>query len=227
MASDTDEHFGFAGQPQVDTRTEAYQPNPLAARDAVSLLLPGHNAPRHPTRDLFIDDFPVLGRLHKNVLFIFGGGGFRPGRHKFAGPVIEARDRSGRWRAVDVNVPDCKEDTDALSGTALAWFLLHHNNPAVGRRHNRAGRIRNQPLGIAEKIKCEQAEKKQQAPSRLGNGRASAKQQQTDNHRRQAEVVPLADHSLLFSVTARAAGALWSFYDTWARRAAIPRRVTA
>src|ERR1700747_2577425 len=72
MISYTHEHFGFAWHPQVSPGPNPHQPNSLSASNRISLLLPRHHAPRHPSGNLLIHDFTVFGGLRKDILLVYG-----------------------------------------------------------------------------------------------------------------------------------------------------------
>src|SRR5271155_3528170 len=200
MVTHFDDDVGGGGEPHVGARAEAHQANAFAARDDVASFLPRHHAARDVAGDLLEDNFAVLRGQRENILFILRGGVGAHGGEELAGLIVEPGDGAGGGRAVNVHVPDGKENTDALTGDTGVHFIGDDHYPAVGGGDDGAGLRRDGARGIAEKREAEQAEERQHR--RYGHP-VQKKENHTQKQRWNAEVVAFFNHALEKITTGR------------------------
>src|SRR5438128_6766640 len=99
-------------EPNVHARTETDKADALAPDDGFARCFPGNNASGDEAGDLFEFDLAARSGEGEDILFVLRGGFGVPGRKKFARAIVHFGDGAGERSAVDVNVPDCEENTD-------------------------------------------------------------------------------------------------------------------
>ena len=92
-----------------------------------------------------------------------------------------------------MNVPDRKEDADALAWAFGVRLVGHDNHPAISGRDDRARVAGDHALGVAKKSKAKNAQQKEDDR----NDRPLQEvEDYTDKQRRDAEVIAFFNHAL-------------------------------
>src|SRR5216683_523474 len=192
VIADLHQQLGIAGQPEVGAGTEAHEPDAFAAGDAVARFLPADHAAGNQPGDLLEGDFARVGGEGDYVLLVVSGSGLAHGCGEFAGAILQVGDRAGGGRTIDMHVPDGEEDGDALAGTSGVLFVGDDHDAAVGGGDYSASISGNDAVGIAEEVKDEGGEAKE---NYAGDGPAQKQGGSAERERGQPEVVAFLDHA--------------------------------
>src|SRR5262249_11308894 len=108
-----DQCRGALGQIDVEPRAEADQAKTLAGADRLPFPDEADDAARHQPCDLDHPDAPVRRSDDERVAFIVLARLVELGIDENAGPVGDAFDLAGDWRAVHMTIEHAHEDRDA------------------------------------------------------------------------------------------------------------------
>src|ERR1700688_1388241 len=153
VVANFDEQLGISGEPEVGAGAKTHEANAFAARDAIAGFFPADYAAGDESGDLLESDFAGLGGEVDHVLFVVGGGHGAHGGGKLAGAILHVGDDAGGGGAVDMHVPDGKEDGHALAGPAGVLFVGDDKYAAVRWGDDGARVGGNYAFGVAEEVK--------------------------------------------------------------------------